>query len=283
VRGAATRLLGHTVAAPPAKVEALSTGALQWLVDVAADADTFDVDCRSRAIAGAGNIAYAAASSLHIAPFTAMLFAHVVRVAEQPWLLGPTEDSEEASDEAAMRAADEEAELLYSAVFACAQLVPFADVRPLFEQHARALKALAAAVQLRAHTVGGIASLLRHRILPELARRPAAALSADVSRLRVVSLSVCRPGTDCPDTFRYGQEGPDAATPPQGGGFLSGAWRADERFVCASCGASGTRGFKRCSGCLEVRYCDAACQAMDWPAHRPACHARKKEMAAGKP
>ncbi len=44
----------------------------------------------------------------------------------------------------------------------------------------------------------------------------------------------------------------------------------DERLHCVTCGAK-TSG--RCRGCLMARYCSLECQARDWEAHKPACHA----------
>jgi hypothetical protein len=40
--------------------------------------------------------------------------------------------------------------------------------------------------------------------------------------------------------------------------------------LCATCGAAGD---KRCSACISVRYCGAACQRAHWPQHRAACRA----------
>ena len=37
---------------------------------------------------------------------------------------------------------------------------------------------------------------------------------------------------------------------------------------------------KRCSGCRLVRYCGAACQKADWPAHKTACRELQRQRAA---
>ena len=39
--------------------------------------------------------------------------------------------------------------------------------------------------------------------------------------------------------------------------------------ICAACGAPGARSL--CMRCREARYCSAACQRADWPAHKPRC------------
>jgi hypothetical protein len=39
---------------------------------------------------------------------------------------------------------------------------------------------------------------------------------------------------------------------------------------CAGCGA-GACSLSLCAGCAAVRYCSAACQRNDWPAHKAAC------------
>ena len=48
---------------------------------------------------------------------------------------------------------------------------------------------------------------------------------------------------------------------------------------CGACGAaaaSASDAALRCQGCLQVRYCDVACQRAAWPTHRVAC---KQEQA----
>jgi hypothetical protein len=51
---------------------------------------------------------------------------------------------------------------------------------------------------------------------------------------------------------------------------------------CGPCAKCGNEATKRCGACDGVFYCSAACQNLDWPAHRAACKtARKaKEEAA---
>ena len=44
--------------------------------------------------------------------------------------------------------------------------------------------------------------------------------------------------------------------------------------------AAAPRG-KRCSGCRLVRYCGAACQTADWPAHKAACRELRQRSAGG--
>jgi hypothetical protein len=45
--------------------------------------------------------------------------------------------------------------------------------------------------------------------------------------------------------------------------------------ACAGCGANA-RGMQQCSGCFKVLYCSAACQKLDWKAHRSDCKATKR-------
>ena len=49
------------------------------------------------------------------------------------------------------------------------------------------------------------------------------------------------------------------------------------RIVGAS-EADAPRG-KRCGGCRLVRYCGAACQKADWPAHKAACRELQARQA----
>jgi hypothetical protein len=37
--------------------------------------------------------------------------------------------------------------------------------------------------------------------------------------------------------------------------------------------------FKRCAGCLSVRYCSVACQAAHWTQHKPLCQHVKKQIS----
>ena len=46
--------------------------------------------------------------------------------------------------------------------------------------------------------------------------------------------------------------------------------------------AAAPRG-KLCSGCRLVRYCGAACQKADWPAHRAACREVASRRAGAGP
>jgi len=48
--------------------------------------------------------------------------------------------------------------------------------------------------------------------------------------------------------------------------------------ICWHCGAKPkyNQKFKKCSACLEVRYCSEECQRNDWCAHKKVC--KKREL-----
>lgn len=47
--------------------------------------------------------------------------------------------------------------------------------------------------------------------------------------------------------------------------------------ICWHCGAKPKQyeKFKKCSGCLKVRYCSEECQKNDWCAHKKICNNRE--------
>ena len=50
---------------------------------------------------------------------------------------------------------------------------------------------------------------------------------------------------------------------------------------CAECGkeeGDGGVSLKACKSCMQVRYCNAACQHKNWPAHKIACKLRAAEL-----
>ena len=47
---------------------------------------------------------------------------------------------------------------------------------------------------------------------------------------------------------------------------------------CAECGEEGGVSLKSCKSCMQVRYCNAACQKNHWPMHKKECKLRAAEL-----
>jgi hypothetical protein len=47
---------------------------------------------------------------------------------------------------------------------------------------------------------------------------------------------------------------------------------------CADCGKEGGVSLKACKSCMQVKYCNAACQKKHWPTHKTACKLRAAEL-----
>ena len=47
---------------------------------------------------------------------------------------------------------------------------------------------------------------------------------------------------------------------------------------CAECGTDGGASLKTCKPCMQVKYCNAACQRNHWPKHKAACKLRVAEL-----
>ena len=53
----------------------------------------------------------------------------------------------------------------------------------------------------------------------------------------------------------------------------------ESKRACGCCGCDDLS-LKNCSGCGSVAYCNAVCQAADWPKHKTDCNKIKKEKKA---
>jgi hypothetical protein len=51
---------------------------------------------------------------------------------------------------------------------------------------------------------------------------------------------------------------------------------------CSNPSCGGASGFKKSTGCKEVRYCGEKCQLLHWPAHKVECKEAAKNEAAKK-
>jgi hypothetical protein len=65
-----------------------------------------------------------------------------------------------------------------------------------------------------------------------------------------------------------------AESPPEQTAYLVA------KAYCSNSGCTGT-GLKKCTGCLQARYCAEACQLADWSAHKVDCKRRRAELMAG--
>ncbi len=310
-RGVAAALLSVAVADIPLKRAALDAGALPALVSVAADAATFDPRTRGRGLAGAGNIAYVAASA-DVAGFAALL-AHIRDAlvsaadalpslaarqmgrprgrdasAEVPW--GDDDDVERSADEV---------QRVYNAAFAALQLARYREPRGVLggaDVRAALHKILAAAARgggggERARAaLAGFVPLLQTQLLPALDAEPIGPLgcltfggsssSAGSPALAAVAALYggALPTGPVPVArgLDPGGRGAAAFTPASRDAPMPGASREDTRAllraVCAGCGAlDAGSAMRKCSRCLGARYCGAECQRAHWKVHKKTC------------
>ena len=252
-RGLAACLLSYCAISLKDKDCAVERGAMTWLLHVAGAKDTYTPVVRARAIAGAGNIVRGARDAATIAPLLALLMRTLRRHVSRGFGMLRGDDVAFQFD------------VVHNAVFVFAQMAHFVELRPMMAsrgvEEALMLLHVHASEEGTAHQehLAGIKALIEQHVMRVLYRDPTLHLGGTPAE-----------GAPDPGSVMFRTFGPMHQVAPV---------IVPMTDRCSACGTAATHGvhLKRCARCLEVRYCDAACQRRHWGMHKLQCGLKREE------